>query len=130
VRVFIGLSHRPRATITRVRFALPSPPTPSLPGLCFPRASLPPSCPLNGRLLCCVSRPAPALTKTPDRSDSDHQAAVCVFDDLIEFGGPGGAQVIPQMLPVFIAFATADDPHLRQVGTPPAAPTPSALRMP
>ncbi|KAJ4456603.1 putative Ran-binding protein 6 [Paratrimastix pyriformis] len=47
-------------------------------------------------------------------NDSDHQAAICVFDDVIEFCGEGGAALIPTLLPVLITYSNSEDPHVRQ----------------
>jgi hypothetical protein len=40
--------------------------------------------------------------------------AICLVDDLIEFGGPAAHKYIPPILPTLIATLAADEPYLRQ----------------
>lgn len=45
---------------------------------------------------------------------AERKAAICVFDDIIEFGGEAGHSYIRQVLRALDAFVTDKDPNVRQ----------------
>ncbi|XP_075236845.1 karyopherin beta 3 [Lycorma delicatula] len=51
---------------------------------------------------------------TPDRPWSDHQWALCVFDDVIEFGGPACAKYQNLFLQPMLSYITDKAPEVRQ----------------
>ncbi|XP_066591327.1 importin-5 [Prorops nasuta] len=54
---------------------------------------------------------------SPERSWSDHQWALCVFDDVIEFGGPDCAKYQEFFLRPMIQYVTDKSPEVRQAAT-------------
>jgi len=52
-----------------------------------------------------------------DRSGGERRVALCVFDDVVEHGGAAGLAWIPRVLPALCAYATDEDPDVRQAAT-------------
>lgn len=50
----------------------------------------------------------------PDRPWSDHQWALCVFDDVIEFGGPDCVKYQDYFLGPMVQYITDKSPEVRQ----------------
>eukprot|EP00871_Galdieria_phlegrea_P002659 jgi/Galph1/3394/GphlegSOOS_G2049.1 len=51
---------------------------------------------------------------SPNADPVERKAGICVFDDIIEWGGQHGRHYIRQILPAFDAFVTDKDPAVRQ----------------
>jgi len=54
------------------------------------------------------------LLLSPTCSASDRQAAICIFDDLVEFSGPLFFPYFQHFFPLVMEYAADADPHVRQ----------------
>jgi len=50
----------------------------------------------------------------PTSKTSDRQCALCIFDDIAEFGGPEALQLYPHFLPSVMTYTADEDPAVRQ----------------
>jgi len=54
------------------------------------------------------------LLTGPGRTNGERRIGVCVMDDLLEHSPAGGAQYLPQIIPILLQFAQHKDNDLRQ----------------
>lgn len=63
---------------------------------------------------CDISCKIVLFLQEQDRAWSDHQWALCVFDDVIEFGGPACAKYQNLFLQPMITYISDKAPEVRQ----------------
>lgn len=52
-----------------------------------------------------------------ERPANERQVALCVFDDVVLYGGPQGAELVPNLLPAMRVYSLDADPEVRQAAS-------------